>query len=171
MARYFKTAVVALVLMVGAAAVTAEDAEARRWRVGLWTMQNVNANGRFEHCRMWAEYNSGITLYFAQMSDYRLWIGMSHPNWRLDPNANYTMTLYIDGRVIRRARGVVRSDSSNLLWLDLQHDRRTRHLLRRRFSLVLSDGNNDYSFRLRGTSAGLTALENCVSRYRGGRGK
>lgn len=167
MTRMFKITVVALVLAIGAVATT-DDAEARRWRVGLWNMQDVSVNGRFEHCRMWAEYNSGITLYFAQMRDYRLWIGMSHPNWRLDPNANYTMTLYIDGRVIRRARGVVRTDSTNLLWLDLQQDRRTRHLLRRRFSLVLSDGNNDYSFRLRGTSAGLTALENCVSRYSAG---
>ena len=81
------------------------QAAAAQWSVGAWTGNSyVNRTGAFSHCIMNARYNSGITLYFMQFSDHDLFIGISAPDWSLDPHSPYTLTLMIDGKEIRSAR-------------------------------------------------------------------
>lgn len=160
-----KAAVRALLIafVIGAASqiVTARDADAR-FQVGNWTGNAFYAKGRFSHCRIWVGYRSGITLNFAQFASYNLFIGLSRPNWNLVPNGNYRMTMIIDGRVIRSAKGIVLRANTTRLWLPLGRDDYSRHRLRRGLRLTLTNGRQRYNFSLTATSAALARLEQCV---------
>ena len=150
-------AAAALALAAGLAA------EAGAWQVGNWTGRSIYSDtGAFGGCRMSVAYNSGITLHFLQLRDFSLLIGMSRPDWALDPNGAYDMSLVIDGRYLRRARGVVLPSLTNAVFLGLGHDRATRDLLRRRFRLTLVSNRQNFDFLLAATAAGLARLERCV---------
>jgi hypothetical protein len=141
----------------------ASAASAQSWQVGNWIGRAMYNNaGGFAGCRMSVTYNSGITLHFVQLSNYVLFIGMSKPDWVMDPNATYNMGLVIDGQYVRRARGVVLSGLTNAIFLDLGTDRYTRDLLARRFHLVLVNNQQNYRFNLTSTAAGLQRLEYCI---------
>ncbi len=139
------------------------QAAAAQWSVGAWTGNSyVNRTGAFSHCIMNARYNSGITLYFMQFSDHDLFIGISAPDWSLDPHSPYTLTLMIDGKEIRSAPGTVLRHDTNRLWLALGKDRQTRERLRWGLKLRLVQGDRDYGFQLTGTAIALRQLEQCV---------
>lgn len=150
-------AAAALLLAAGLAA------EAGAWQVRNWVGRSVySETGAFGGCRMSVAYDSGITLHFLQLADFSLLIGMSRPDWALDPAGTYAMGLVIDGRYVRRARGVVLSNLTNAIFLGLGHDRATRDLLRRRFRLTLVNNRQSFDFALTATAAGLARLERCV---------
>ncbi len=136
---------------------------ASAWQVGNWVGRTMlNGNGGFAGCRMSVAYNSGITLHFIQLSNYALFIGMSRPGWMMNPNGVYNMGLVIDGRYIRRARGVVLAGLTDAIFLNLGTDRLTRDLLARRFNLTLVNNQQNYAFQLTATAAALQRLEYCV---------
>jgi hypothetical protein len=137
--------------------------EAAAWQVGNWTGRLVySETGAFSGCRMSVTYDSGITLHFLQLRGDALLIGMSRPDWSLNPDGAYDMGLVIDGRYVRRARGTVLPSLTNAVFLALGHDRATRDLLRRRFHLTLVNNRQDFAFSLTGTAAALARLERCV---------
>lgn len=136
--------------------------EAFAWQVGNWIGRTMYSNNGFAGCRMSVRYNSGITLHFLQLRNFVLYIGMSKPEWSMNPYANYAMGLVIDGRYVRRARGVVLAGLNNAIFLNLGLDRATRDLLQRRFNLTLVNNQQNYNFQLTGTSAALERLEYCV---------
>jgi len=143
------------------AAVIASGAAA--WQVGNWTSRTMlSGNGEFAGCRMSVAYNSGITLHFIQLNNYVLFIGTSRPGWTMNPNGVYNMRLVIDGRYIRRARGVVLAGLTGAIFLNLGTDRVTRDLLARRFNLTLVNNQQNYAFQLTATAAALQRLEHCV---------
>lgn len=144
------------------AATVASHAAAQSWQVGNWTGRAMYGNSGFSGCRMSVTYNSGITLQFVQLSSYALFIGMSKPDWQMDPYATYNMALVIDGQYIRRARGIVLSGLTNAIFLDLGTDRVTRDLLARRFHLTLVNNDQNYRFNLTATAAALQRLEYCI---------
>ncbi|MEN8197398.1 MAG: hypothetical protein ABFS30_12940 [Pseudomonadota bacterium] len=152
-----------IAFVIGAAGqvMTAHDADAR-FRVGNWTGNAFYSKGRFSHCRIWVGYRSGITLNFAQFASYNLFIGLSRPNWNLVPNGRYQMTMIIDGRVVRSARGIVLNSNRTRLWLPLGRDTHARDRLRRGFRLTLTNGRQRYKFDLTATSAALARLQQCV---------
>lgn len=152
---------IALVIGTAGQVATARDAGAR-FRVGNWTGNAFYAKGRFSHCRIWVAYRSGITLNFAQFASYKLFIGLSRPNWNLVPNGRYRMTMIIDGRVIRNARGIVLNANRTRLWLPLGRDNHARQRLRRGLRLTLTNGRQRYNFSLTATSAALARLQQCV---------
>jgi len=86
---------------------------------------------------------------------------LGRPDWTLDPRG-YNMGLVIDGRFLRRARGIVLASLTNAVFLGLGQDRATRDLLRRRFELTLVNNQQNFEFRLTATAAGLARLERCV---------
>jgi hypothetical protein len=138
-------------------------AEAGAWQVGNWAGRVMfNNAGQFSGCRMSVPYRSGVTLHFIQLPNYVLFIGMSHPDWNMDPNATYNMGLVIDGQYIRRARGVVLAGLTDAIFLDLGTDRLTRDLLARRFHLTLVNNQQNYNFNLTATAAALQRLEYCI---------
>lgn len=141
---------------------------AAAWKVGNWTgaAYRSNQTGRFSFCQMWVRYNSGIWLYFRQYPSYNLYVGMARQNWTLKTNGRYIMAFFIDGRFVRRARGIVEPNNTRRIWLALGTDRCTRHRLRRGFHLTLVNNNQRYRFRLTATSVGLNALERCVNANR-----
>ena len=137
--------------------------EAAAWQVGNWVGRTVHTeNGAFAGCRMSVSYDTGLTLHFLHLQKGALLIGMSEPGWALDPGGNYRMGLVIDGRFVRRARGVVLAGMRNSLFLDLGRDRPTRALLQKGLLLSLADGMRTYDFRLTGTAAALERLESCA---------
>jgi hypothetical protein len=156
-------AIIALALTTALA-----ETAAARFRVGVWTgsAYTSRTTGRFSYCQIWAKYRSGIWLYFRQYPNYNLYVGMYRQNWQLRPGGNYTMTFMIDGRVIRRARGIVERANTRRIWLELKTDRYTRNRLQRGFNLMLINNQQRYHFQLRATSVGLAALERCVRRNR-----
>lgn len=150
-------AAAALALAAGPAA------EAGAWQVGNWIGRSIyNETGAFGGCRMSGAYNSGITLHFLQLADFSLLIGMSRPDWALDPGGTYEMGLVVDGREVRRARGIVLPRLANAIFLGLGHDLATRDLLRRRFRLTLVNNRQSFDFALTATAAGLARLERCA---------
>ena len=114
------------------------------------------------NCTQIAEVQKCITLHFIQLSNYALFIGMSRAGWVMNPNGTYNMGLVIDGRYIRRARGVVLAGMTDAIFLNLGTDRSTRDLLARRFHLTLVNNAQNYAFQLTSTAAALQRLEFCI---------
>ena len=136
---------------------------AAAWQIGNWVGRTMlSSNGEFAGCRMSVAYNSGITLHFIQLNTYVLFIGMSRPGWVMNPNGTYNMGLVVDGRYVRRARGVVLHGLTDAIFLNLGTDRTTRDLLARRFNLTLVNNQQNYVFQLTATAAALQRLEYCV---------
>ncbi len=144
------------------------DVAAARWRVGNWTgsAYTSNASGRFAYCQMWVRYSNNNWLYFRQYSNYSLYVGMYNQGWRMKAGANYAMTFLVDGRMIRRAKGIVEPKNLSRVWLALGTDRYARNRLQRGFKLTLINNHQRYSFRLTATAVGLAALERCVNANR-----
>jgi hypothetical protein len=137
--------------------------QAGAWQVGNWVGRAMfNNSGTFSGCRMSVVYNSGITLHFVQLPNYVLFIGMSKSDWVMNPDGTYNMGLVIDGRYVRRARGVVLAGLTNAIFLDLGTDRATRDLLARRFHLTLVNNQQNYNFNLTSTAMALQRLESCI---------
>lgn len=152
-----------LALAVLAAAALAPAAEAGAWQAGNWIGRTIQSEtGAFGGCRMSVTYDNGITLHFLQLADFSLLIGLSRPDWALDPRGDYAMGLVIDGRHVRRARGTVLASLTNSVFLSLGKDRETRDLLRRSARLTLVNNQQNFDFQLAGTAAGLARLERCV---------
>lgn len=150
-------------LALAVCAALAPAAEAGAWQAGNWTGRSVySESGAFSGCRMSVTYDNGITLHFLQLTNHSLLIGLSRPDWALDPRGNYAMGLVIDGRYVRRARGTVLASLTNSVFLGLGRDRATRDLLRRSFRLTLVSNRQNFDFQLAGTAAGLARLERCV---------
>lgn len=138
-------------------------AEAGAWQVRNWTGRSIyTETGAFGGCRMSVAYDNGITLHFLQLADFSLLVGLSRPDWALDPNGAYALGLVIDGRHVRRARGVVLPSLRNTIFLRLGHDRATREMLRHRSRLTLVNDRQSFDFALTATAAGLARLERCV---------
>jgi len=150
-----------LALGLGLAAGSAGAAGA--WQIGNWFGRSVLTDaGTFAGCRMSAAYDTGITLHFMQLSKGTLLIGMSEPGWSLDPAGAYSMGLVVDGRFVRRARGVVLSGMREAMFIDLGRDQATRALLGRRARLSLADGMRTYDFSLTSAAEALARLDQCV---------
>lgn len=138
-------------------------AEAGAWQVRNWTGRSIYTDaGTFGGCRMSVAYDNGITLHFLQLADFSLLVGMSRPDWRLEPNRAYAMSLAVDGRRVRRARGIVLKSLPDTIFLQLGHDRATRAMLRRHARLTLANDRQSFDFALTATAAGLARLERCV---------
>lgn len=160
---FSRIAKTAAALAFAATAASGIAAPAAAWQVGNWAgTPMTGSNGQFAGCRMSTPYRSGITLHFIQLSNYALFIGMSRPGWVMNPNGTYNMGLVIDGRYIRRARGVVLHGLTNAIFLNLGTDRLTRDLLARRFQLTLVNNDQNYAFKLTDTAVALQRLEYCV---------
>jgi len=157
-----------LTVSVALALLVANSPDAFAWRVGNWTggAFGNRATGQLNFCQMSVRYKSGIVLWFRQYANFNLFVGVSRPNWRMNPGGKYTVTFVIDGRVIRSARGRVLRDSTSRIWLGLGTDRYTRRRLQRGFVLTLVHSSGRYPFRLTGTAAALARLERCL-RIRG----
>ena len=149
---------------VGAAAVLlAAGSNAAAWQVGNWIGRTVLTDtGALAGCRMSVAYDSGVTLHFMHLKNGALLIGMSDRGWSLDPNGTYGMNLGVDGRFVRRARGVVLDATRDTMFLDLGRDRTTRTLLQRGRQLSIADGKRTYDFRLTDTGAALERLASCA---------
>jgi len=138
-------------------------AEAAAWQVRNWTGRTiVSDTGAFGGCRMSVAYDNGITLHFLQLADYSLLVGMSRPDWTLDPNGAYALGVVVDGREARRARGIVLPSLPNAIFVGLGRGRATHDLLRRGLRLTLVNGRQSFDFALTATAAGLARLERCV---------
>lgn len=133
------------------------------WQVGNWIGRTVLGDaGAFAGCRMSVAYDTGITLHILHLRKGALLIGMTEPSWSLDPAGKYGMGLVVDGRLVRRARGVVLSGMRDTLFLDLGRDQGARALLQQGQRLSLADGMRTYDFRLTGISEALERLQSCV---------
>jgi hypothetical protein len=151
-------------ILLAAALILVDTGHALAWRVGNWTggAYGNRATGQLNYCQMSVRYKSGIRLWFRQYANYNLYVGLSHANWGLTPGGNYTLAFVIDGRMIRRARGVVLPENTRRIWLALGTDRYTRSRLQRGFRLTLVHNNGNYRFKLTGTAAALARLERCL---------
>lgn len=161
--RHRSRTLVAAILV--AAALTVVDAgQALAWRIGNWTggAYGNRSTGELRYCEMWVRYKSGIVLWFRQYTNYNLYVGLSRSGWRMNPGGNYVLAFVIDGRLIRRARGVVLSGNTARIWLPLGTDRHTRRRLQRGYRLMLVHDNGNYRFKLTGTAAALARLERCL---------
>lgn len=133
------------------------------WQVGNWVGRTVlTESGALAGCRMSVAYDTGVTLHVLRLSKGALLIGMSEPGWSLEPKGTYSIGLIVDGRFVRRARGVVLDGMRNALFLDLGRDGAARAQLRDGQSLSLADGMRTYDFRLTSIAEALARLESCV---------
>ncbi|MCY3829591.1 MAG: hypothetical protein OXF89_10680 [Rhodospirillaceae bacterium] len=165
MPRPFRCVYALIVAVLLGGSVCWAPAARAQWTVGDWTGNSyIDRAGSFSHCIMSAKYNSGITLYFLLFRNHDLFIGVAAPDWSLNPHSPYTMTMAIDGKVIRSAPGTVLRYDTNRLWLALGKDRSIRERLRWGLKLRLLQGKREYGFQLTGTAAALKRLVECVER-------
>jgi hypothetical protein len=133
------------------------------WQIGNWFGRSVLTDtGAFAGCRMSASYASGVTLHFLQLGKGTLLIGISQPGWSLDPAGAYSLGLVVDGRFVRRARGVVLAAMRETMFIDLGRDQATRALLQRSARLSIADGARSYDFHLTSAADALARLDQCV---------
>jgi hypothetical protein len=76
--------------------------EAGQW-LGAATFDDNT--GGFQHCRIEATYNNGITLAFGLLSDFTLLIVLTNPAWTLRDDVQFPLQLAVDRRWSKSVSG------------------------------------------------------------------
>ena len=117
-----------------------------------------DADGKFHHCFVSAQYNSGITFEI-----YRNPIGYSlvlqKPEWSLGPNEVYSVKLSIDDRWSKRLTSMALGE--DFIRIVLGFDDEALEAIRRGSRLAVEAQAETFAFVLKDEEATLDRLERC----------
>lgn len=136
---------------------------------GEWkgSLNRNRSDGSFFSCSMTSSYKSGITLMFT-MQDTSTWkLSFIHPSWRLTKGQDYPILYWVDRSSV--ISGVTTAASSNHAILSLPSNSILFRLFRKGRVLTVDFSGQRFGFNLTGTSAALSQLFDCTSRYQGTR--
>lgn len=160
-------AVLGIASILFAGATTAETIQGSRFSVGGWSIGAFTSDQtrEFSHCTMSSGYRSGIDMYFAVSSNYTWRVGWMHPSWRLQEGQEIPIVYWIDDFPSRRLTATV-AKGGFLVIAELPATSEVFDQFRRGYVLRVRAEGNTYAFNLTDTFAGLTAVVECVGRYK-----
>ena len=129
-----------------------------------WTLTAYNLKGRaFNHCGIFVNYRSGITLHFVMFAS-RVWsIGWSHDSWAFRQGQRVALQLHVDGTGPHNLTAI--AQTRNLMLAELPAGAALYDIVRRGSQMTLQMQGGRIGFALDGTSAGLSELAACVDRF------
>ncbi len=131
------------------------------FRSGGWSGNAfTDDSGRLSTCVASATYRSGITLYVQVDTTYNWAIGFSEPSWNMKEGADIPLSFRIDRG--KWQQGIARATSKTLARMQMPPESYIITRFRRGRTMYVSDGTNNYEFRLTGTSRLLARLAKCV---------
>lgn len=130
---------------------------------GNWYGGAYDANGRFSHCVVSSNYQSGVTLHFSVAANYTWRVGWSHANWQLNVGQVAPVSVWVDnaGPYDLQAKSV----TNLLIAADLPYNNQTFELIRRGNRMTVRMPGGTYYFDLTGSSAALEQVVGCFNRY------
>ena len=77
----------------------AELVNGTQFQSGAWkgAAYTSDSDGRFSHCAMSTDYQSGISMFFAISANYTWRLGWSSKSWNLNVGQTYGVVLNVDG--------------------------------------------------------------------------
>jgi hypothetical protein len=146
--------------------VPAEAKSVDEFSVGQWGGYSYtdDSNGQFVDCEIWTPANSdNVQLGIAIPKDYSLELWLYSKSWSLPANQSYPISYWTDRNPQYRGRAetsaekyvVIQADSDQAVYDDLKAGN----------EITFRTQDFDYAFDLRGSSAALSRLLDCVDQY------
>jgi hypothetical protein len=158
------------VLVCGLAAWTglapAEAKSVDEFTVGQWGGYSYSddGNGQFVDCEIWTGVNGdNVQLGIAIPKDYSLQLWLYSKPWSLPANQSYPISYWVDRNSPYRGRAA--TSSEKYVVIEVDRDQAVYDELKAGNELVFRTQDQDYVFDLRGSSAALSRLLNCVDQY------
>lgn len=128
---------------------------------GQWNGGPYNGDdGKFSHCFISADYDSGIRIVFTLLRSYKFSMGFIRPGWNLTIGQEYAIKYWIDKYKVRNGIGVAGSDSR--VGLDFERTEALFEEMRRGYGLHVRTAEQDFFFNLKDTYRALRDLRACV---------
>ncbi len=138
----------------------------RSYRVGQWQVEANATNGSFRNCSASSSYGGGARVMFMLTRQLTWGLGISNPTWTWRPGSTGNVTYWVDNHSARTHRAQAMSRTSLVISLTdstaLFQQVRAGH----RMYFRPHGNNKQFSMTLNGTSAALSALLECVRRFR-----
>lgn len=145
-------------LLTGAASAAWSD----EFQVGSWIGSSYDDEyGEFSYCAMDAVYESGHDLVFSVSGDGVFVIALAHPDWQLEYDATYPVTISIDATDLGQHWAEV--IDYDMIGVEIAYTPRNIDLLRQGSELYIYTAQETLFFELSGTNAALSRLEECVA--------
>lgn len=131
-----------------------------------WTLAAYTVKGRgFNHCGIFVNYRSGITLHFVMFAS-RIWsIGWSHDSWAFRQGQRVPLQLHVDGAGPYNLTAI--AQARDFILAEQPAGAALYDIVRRGSQMTIQTPGGRMGFALDGTSAGLSELTACVDRFTG----
>jgi hypothetical protein len=157
-------------LVCGFAAVAglppAEAKSVDEFSVGQWDGYSYtdDANGQFIDCEIWTPANSdNVQLGIAIPKDYTLELWLYSKSWSLPANQSYPISYWTDRNP--QYRGRADTSGAKYVVIAADSDQAVYDELKAGNEITFRTQDFDYAFDLRGSSAALSRLLDCVDQY------
>ncbi len=167
--RGFVAALGGLLVSGFAALIGCAPAEAKsvdEFSVGQWGGYSYtdDANGQFVDCEIWTPANSdNVQLGIAIPKDYSLELWLYSKSWSLPGNQSYPISYWTDRNPQYRGRAETSGEKYAVIKAD--SDQAVYDELKAGSEITFRTQDQDYAFNLRGSSAALSRLLDCVDQY------
>lgn len=157
--------VLATPFAIGSVPVLAADAKPakpkKEWSVGMVKGDPAKGEGdKFAYCMMHAPYDNGLTLAVALSPKGEVNVGVQVPSASFKSTDKFPMTITIDKNIKRERPSI--AATPELLLTPLGPDKEVLTGLRKGSVLGMAGPQDTAYFSLKGTSKGLTRLQECV---------
>ncbi|MEO1198884.1 MAG: hypothetical protein AAFX39_06580 [Pseudomonadota bacterium] len=151
------------VTCVALADLPAKAQDQRRFEVEGWLgiIYDDAATGSFANCAIYADYQNGATLVFAQSSDRGWAMSVLHSEWAFETQGPHVVRFRVGRRAFREAEAL--AVQPHHLRVQLAADDPLIEQLRRGQTLEFGYGQSGFGFDLTGTFAALAAVRDCVT--------
>lgn len=157
--------ILAPVLVAGLLAGVPSVASGDEFQVGGWIGASYHDEyGEFSYCAMDAVYESGHDLLFSISGDGVFVIALAHPDWQLEYDATYPVTISIDSTNLGQHWAEV--IDYDMIGIEIAYTPMNINLLRKGNGLYIDTAQDTLFFELIGTSAAIARLEECVATSR-----
>jgi hypothetical protein len=129
------------------------------WKGGAFTS---DATGEFTSCSAFSPYKSGITVYVIVGANMTWRLGFSSESWKLTTGQNFPIVLTFDGQQPFNVYAAV--IGPNLVGVDMPDNSSLINQFRKSKSMSAFTQGHLFQFDMRGTSALLPTLVNCVAK-------
>jgi hypothetical protein len=153
------------ILAAGLLAVMPNDASSDEFQVGGWIGASYDDEyGEFSYCAMDAVFESGHDLVFSLSGDGVFIIALAYPDWQLEYDATYPVTISIDDTDLGQHWAEV--IDYDMIGIEIAYTPQTVDLLRSGDVLYIDTAQETLFFELIGTNAAISRLEECVDNSR-----
>ena len=158
-------AVLAGGMIAAVAPATVQAKETEEFEIGQWAGFSYASNdtGQFTDCAIWAYNRDKVQVGISILRNWTLELWLNSDAWNLPANQSYPISYWIDRNA--QYHGKAETSSAKFAVIAVDQDQSVFDELKSGNLLTFRTQNEDYVFDLRGSSAALTRLLNCVDQY------